>query len=303
MGIYHQTGGESVNLLQSRFGNMHPAVLLVYMLGLFSFGFMFSNPYFLIPVFAVSLSLLFYYSGFFRTLRLLKGYLLIALFVFLITPLTNHRGRVILFYLLDNPVTLEAIVYGFLTMLMILNMLAAFSMFNRLIDSERFLYLFSRFVPKTAFVTSMSLRFVQLFQRRGTMLLQVQKTRGNAIVGKHRIKKAGRLLSCLTSWTLEEGMQISQALKAKAYGTHRRTSYRVYRFVWPDALCIALLLVCYCALVYYKILGGGTYRVLRGLPIPGFQTGDCLALTALFCFLLMPFVIEAFTSLRRRLAY
>ena len=174
-----------------------------------------------------------YYCRVKKATQTLKMALIFGILILIINPLINHRGSHILFYLIDNPVTLEATLYGFINMLMVISLLLLFASFNVLLNSERFLYLFSWALPQVSFIVSMSLRYVSLFAKRAKELSGVLALRGIDIKkGKKTdiLKNSSKILMALTQWSMEDGMDIAQSLKAKGYATKKRTTYQRYTF-------------------------------------------------------------------------
>ena len=69
-----------------------------------------------------------------------------------------------LFYLKDgNPVTLESIVYGLASGLMLAGVISWFSVFHEVMTSDKFMYLFGKVIPAFSLLLSMTLRFVPRF--------------------------------------------------------------------------------------------------------------------------------------------
>src|SRR5690606_25388652 len=94
-------------------------------------------------------------------------FLIILPIVFMIlAPLFNRRGNHILFYISQNPVTLESIIQGLMNGLTIIAIMLVFLTFNVVITADKFLFLFSIWFPQWALLAMLSLRFVPLFQRR-----------------------------------------------------------------------------------------------------------------------------------------
>ena len=67
-------------------------------------------------------------------------------FIALANPLFNHRGATILFYLFDNPVTKEAIVYGIVSAGMMFAAVVWFTCYNTVVTSDKFIDIFYRLI-------------------------------------------------------------------------------------------------------------------------------------------------------------
>ena len=69
-----------------------------------------------------------------------------------------------LFYLKDgNPVTLESILYGVGSGIMLACVVSWFSVFHAVMTSDKFMYLFGKVIPAFSLLLSMCLRFVPRF--------------------------------------------------------------------------------------------------------------------------------------------
>ena len=73
----------------------------------------------------------------------LFGMLPVCLLAAAANPLFSHAGATMLFYLKDgNPVTLESIVYGLASGLMLAGVISWFSVFHEVMTSDKFMFLF-----------------------------------------------------------------------------------------------------------------------------------------------------------------
>lgn len=93
-------------------------------------------------------------------------YLFIFIITALLNPLISHNGKTVLFVLNDNPITLEALLFGINSAGMILAVLLWFRCFSKIMTSDKLLYIFSAFSPKAALILSIALRYVPLFFKK-----------------------------------------------------------------------------------------------------------------------------------------
>ena len=97
----------------------------------------------------------------------LKIALPVMLLAALVNPAFNHAGMTILTYLpTGNPLTLESILYGLAAGCMLCAVLLWFVCYNRVLTSDKFVYLFGRVIPALSLVLSMTLRFVPRFKQQ-----------------------------------------------------------------------------------------------------------------------------------------
>lgn len=290
-------------LCESRFYITHPSVTLIYFAGLLTLLFLYQNPIFTLTTLLVVILLSFLYAKPSELSSSLKLGVTICLFVTILNPLINHRGMTTLFNFFDIKITLESLLYGLLSGLTLTGLILLFVPFNTLIDSERFLYLFSKFSPKIAFITGMTLRFIPTFSKRAQEIKEFSEVRESdtgTLTLKARLKKAQTHLETLFNACLEDGMGISTVLKTKAYAKGKRTSYRTYQFKASDCALLILLVALLVFLIIGSANGAGDYSLFPRFIVPHLEGDTLLFYLGLAVYLLIPFILEGVTQLKRR---
>lgn len=214
----------------------------------------------------------------------------------LINPLMNHRGLHILFYFMDQPITLEAVVYGLHMAFMIVGALVVFLSFNEVIHPQRFLYLFSGLAPKAALMMMVAMRFVPLLRRRLQDIALVQQTRGVSLrTGRwiDRLKGLMQQVQILITWSLEEAVQTADSLSARGYGLGKRSTYHPYRLHWRD---IAFVVVCgigFATCMYMWLRGYGRMDMFESHSYSlGWDRMDSLVLGVIILYAAIPIGME-----------
>ncbi|MGN1098088.1 MAG: energy-coupling factor transporter transmembrane component T, partial [Clostridia bacterium] len=92
-----------------------------------------------------------------------------------INPLFFHRGETVLFFINNSPVTLESLLCGLNNGAMIGAVMLWFAAYNRVMNTEKHLYLFGRFTPRLGIMVSMALRFAPLFVKKYREISAAQK--------------------------------------------------------------------------------------------------------------------------------
>ena len=105
-------------------------------------------------------------------------YVPLFLLVAVTNPLFSHNGVTPLFFLNGNPVTLEALLYGFALAVAVVGVLLWCKGYSEVMTGDKFLYLFGSVIPRLALVLSMALRFVPQFRRQMRRVRCAQKTMG-----------------------------------------------------------------------------------------------------------------------------
>lgn len=234
-------------------------------------------------------------------LRLGGTSLFLPLFFFLLNPLFNHRGTHVLFYFAQKPIMLEAIIQGLMMGLTLLGLLLLMRLFNFLLPSDRFLYLFSRFFPQWALLTMLSLRFIPLFTQRLTEIELVQRSKGRSpMEGRliNRVKAAMPFVQILLSWSLEEALQTADSMAARGYGITKRSRYHPYLFRKKDAFLIVVFGGLFAANVFGWWLGDSVLAispVLESMALAGREWAFLLLSVLYFG---LPLIIDGGERLR-----
>lgn len=182
-------------------------------------------------------------------------YFLIFLLTTLTNPVFSHNGVTVLFVVNDNPVTLEAVLYGVMTGFMILSVILLFRVFSSIMTADRLMYVFGRAFPKFGLLVSMALRFIPLFGRQRRKFENTQRTLGlyknENVIDTVRGKIA--ILSAMTTWGLENGIVTADSMSARGYGIkRRRTSFSMFRFTRSDALFLSFVILS-CGFIFFCI--------------------------------------------------
>lgn len=240
------------------FGDYNPIAIFIYFLSVTLVAMFCVNPVFLTLSLAGSVTLFLIRN---KT-NGIKSHIFFF-FMFIITALINpvfyHNGVTVLFIANDNPVTLEALLYGIAASAMIISVIYWFRSFSQMMTSDRLLYLFGSVSPKTALVLSMTLRYIPLFSAQTKNISRAQKALGlykedNVI---DNMRGGIRVFSVMTTWALENGVITADSMNARGYGIGRRTFFSLYRFGSSDAIMLALTAVL-SALTAAGILSGAT---------------------------------------------
>lgn len=219
-----------------------------------------------------------------------------------INPAFNHKGVTILTYLpSQNPLTLESIVYGFSASIMLAAAVCLFSSFNRVVTSDKTVYLFGRIVPALSLVFSMTLRFVPRFKRQMKSVIAAQKcmgtdTENGSLIVK--LKNGIRILSSVLTWSLENAIEVSDSMKSRGFGVGKRTAYSNYIFDKRDKLALMYLLVTVAYTLVGAMLGKMSYQYfpsMKGSEASVYGVSVFVSY-AMLCF--MPIAIEIWEGIK-----
>ncbi len=230
------------------FGAYHPTVNFLYFGLVILFGMFFLNPICLIIAFVCS----FIYSVVLNGKKALRFNLLYMLpmmiLLAVLNPLFNHQGVTILRYFANgNPLTLESIVYGIVTAVMVVTIICWFSCYNAVMSSDKFIYIFGRIIPALSLVFSMALRFVPKFKEQMQVISYAQKCIGRDISNGNiweRIRHGLRIVSIMVTWALENSIDTADSMKSRGYGLRGRTAFSLFRFEQRDRFALTALILC-----------------------------------------------------------
>ena len=232
----------------NEFKTYHPIVNFVYFIFVIGFSCFFMHPVCL----CISLVSGFTYSVMLKGKKAIKTNLIymlpMLLIMALINPAFNHEGVTIIDYLPSgNPLTLESIVYGFTSAVMIVSVICHFSCYNEIMTSDKFIYLFGKIIPAMSLIISMTLRFVPKFSAQLKVVANAQRCMGRDVSNGSIIKRAKNglnILSIMTTWSLENAIETADSMKSRGYGIPGRTAFSIFTFDKRDRkalICILLL--------------------------------------------------------------
>ncbi len=277
------------------FRSLHPIVLIVYYAGGVTFGMLLFHPVLLAAAWLTAILVNVHLDGG-REWRKWSLSMFVGFTLIMVTnPLLSHRGRTVITYWGDMPLTLESVVYGMTLAMSILFVLTLFVSYRLVMTEQKFLFLFARISPKAALVTMMAIGLVPRLRRRLGELMLVQRTRGVTVTEGSlavRARNGARLVGTLLAWTLEDALQTADSMQARGYGTGTRSSYLGYRFRARDGWTLGGLLVCAAGVIAAWIGGHGMMDIYPRLGSFRLSAGDVVAMVSYMGFLIMPLGLE-----------
>ena len=224
------------------FSGFHPIVNLIFFLIVLGMTMFIMHPvYLMISIFSACAYLL-YLKGKKGMLQQV-GYLLpLLLAMAIINPMFNHEGVTILWYLHnDNPITLEAIIYGIASATMMGASIVWFNCCNAVFTSDKIIYLFGRIIPSMSLLISMTLRFVPRFKNFLQTTIRTQQSFHKPRNKKEQLQQALTAFSATVSWAMEQSIVSADSMKSRGFGGIGRTAYSIYTFEKRDGLTLLVL--------------------------------------------------------------
>ena len=210
-----------------------------------------------------------------------------------------------------NWITLESLVYGIVLGAVMFVVIQWFSCYNKIMTTDKFVYLFGKLIPALSLILSMALRFVPSFLGQLKFIRNGQKAMGKDISeGKllDRIHAGLNMLSILITWALENAIETSDSMRSRGYGLKGRTAFSIYHFTRKDKYVFGIMIG------LFTVFTGGCMRgasyatydpriILAGFSINGYEAPVVASkawtiLTyvsfGIFCFL--PIIIDVIES-------
>jgi energy-coupling factor transport system permease protein len=262
--------------MQDRFSTHHPLVNFLYFTLVIGFSMALNHPL----AQGISLACACLYAaqaeGKKAVLFTLKWCLPMILLTAFTNPAFSHEGITILLYFpTGNPLTLESILYGLSAGVMIATVMLWLLNLNRVITSDKFIYLFGRIIPAMSLVLSMTLRFIPKFKAQMDAVVDAQRSIGRDISQGslwHRIKIAITVLSIMVTWALENAIETADSMKSRGYGLKGRTAFSIYRFDERDKLALLFLSFCGFYLLCGMLVSAFGFRYFPSIRHVGLNT-------------------------------
>ncbi len=261
--------------MRNSFSEYHPFINLIYFASVIGFSLVLTHPLaqglslVCAIIYAVSI------NGKKSVLFLLKYCLPMVLLTAFINPAFNHEGATTLLYFPNgNPLTLESVLYGFSAGAMLVTILMWFSSFNRVMTTDKFIYLFGKVIPALSLVLSMSLRFVPKFKSQMQTATEAQRSIGRDVSSGslwQRTKTAILIFSIMITWSLENAIETADSMKSRGYGLKGRTAFSIYRFAERDKYALIWLSFCGLFLIAGTMLGAFGFRYFPDIRYAAFD--------------------------------
>lgn len=281
---------------------IHPAVSLLYFAAVIVFAMFLMNPVCLTLSLLCSAATAVLLNGRKTVIFSLKIVLPMALLAILINPFVNHRGVTVLGYLpWNNPLTLESILFGVASAVMLSSTVLWFSAFHTVMTSDKLVFLFGKTLPALGLLLSMSLRFVPRFTAELRAVRNAQRLLYPEKSGfLPRIKSAVRVLSVMISKALEDSLETADSMKARGYGLKGRTSFSRYRMTGQDWMMLVFTFVLTAAIAVFCFCGTARFRYCPSVAQLQLTADTILFYGAYAALLLLPLILSLGEGIRWR---
>lgn len=288
--------------MKDTFSQMHPIVNFIFFAFVIGLSMFILNPVCLaISLFCALINAL-YLNGK-KAVKLSLLYLLPTIvLISIINPVFNHDGVTILAYFpWNNPLTLESIFYGIATAVLLSSVVLWFSCFNKIMTSDKFIYLFGRIIPSLSLVLSMALRFVPKFIAQFNLVRNTQKCIGRDISDGplfYRLKNTVKIISIMITWALENAIETADSMKSRGHGLKGRTSFSIYRFSRRDAAVLTAIVIIGVILILMSIIDVAKFRYFPSVKGNVINIASIVYYILYFTLMILPFIINVREGVR-----
>lgn len=266
------------------FKNLNPYFLISYFIFVLFISIFSFNPIYLTSGMLGALSYCFLILEKKNILKSIIFYLLIFLAVAILNPLFSHNGKTVLFFINDNRVTLEALIYGAVLAIAVVEVIFWFKCYNLIFDSEKIIFLFGKISPKTALVFSMTLRFIPNFIKTFRSVNASQKL----LLKNHRLKRYLNSFSAVITQSMENAVITSDSMNARGYLLKHRTFYSRFKFTPTDLF----LLIISAVLFILTVIGRTSFTYYPGFIFPDLSLLNCISYFSFLVLSFIPFIFE-----------
>lgn len=281
----------SNNKAEDAFSKFHPAVNLLFFVGAMCLGVLLQHPVYLLAGILASGIYYLLLNGR-KGIKTIAGMIPLFIFITLFNPIVNTRGVTVLFSLFGRPYTLEALIYGVAVAAIFVVMLLWFGCYGKVLTGDKFTCLFSNIMPSIALLLVMIFRMIPNFVSKAKQIMGARSSVGKGTEAsaslKDKLTSGMTVIGVLTSWALEGSIVTGDSMRARGYGTAKRTSFMVYRMTKSDWLLIVIMLALLGVVIGFAASGGMHAQFLPERNIAPINGVNIIGFIAYFAYLLIP---------------
>ena len=244
--------------MKDAFSKCHPAVNFLFFVGAIGCSVVIQHPAYLLAGACCGTIYYFLLNGR-KGWKMILGLLPMFLILTAVNPLFNTYGVHILFSVFGRPYTLEALLYGAAIASVFVVMMLWFGCYNAVMTSDKFTSLFGNLIPALSLLLVMVLRLIPNFIRKTKQIIGARKSIGKGAAEqsstKEKLSDGMTVLSSLTDWALEGSVVTGDSMRARGYGTAKRSSFMIYRMKTGDWLLIVLIPILLALIITAACLG------------------------------------------------
>lgn len=275
------------------FEHLHPVCILLYFVIMIGLVLVCMHPLILSIACLGAFLLLALTEGLESSAGRIKFVFPMFLLITIANPLFNHRGVTRLFLLGGQWVMAEAVMYGVTAALSLSALILWFGCYQKLMTSDKFLYLFGKAAPSSALLVTIALGLIPGLNRK---LRQIREGQQTLDVRKEqrfgRLWQAMRQISTLLDWSLESAVNQADSMKARGYGFRKRTTFHLFRFDSRDLMFVILTGIPGTCCLAGRWMGYGKMEFYPRMIQTGSVRGQILYAAAFAFLAMLPAILE-----------
>ncbi len=235
---------------------LHPLTIFIYFLTVSMLPAFSRNPLLHLLCLITGSVMLFTWTDVKNILKKVPFFILFFLIISLFNPFFYHNGDTVLFYVAGRRFSLEALLFGADSALMVTGVGLWFISLSHYMTSDKVLLLFGTISAKAATIISLVMRIIPHYSLYIKSYRKHQKMLGLYGDGSflETVRAEGKIFAGFLTWSLEHSMTTADSMTARGYGVKKRKSFRICRFRSFDILviCLSFTLTAFLGLVLGK---------------------------------------------------
>ncbi len=290
--------------MKDKFASYHPIVNFIYFAVILLMPMLYLHPIIIAIALCSGTAYTICQQGLKSFLQRLPLIAVVFLLSALINPLFNHRGATKLFYFSNGSVvTLESVLYGLLSGIMLTSVILWFGCFYEVMTSDKIMQLFGKRMPSLSLLFTITLRFVPRFMEQIRRVSEAQKGAGFGISAESpprqarrkvaaRIRHGLKILSITITWAFEHSIETSDSMKSRGYGLVSRNTYARARFDTRDGGLMGLIGLLSTILFAVALTGGFAVRYYPQIEIKEAGVMTTLAYASYGILAFLPVILQ-----------
>lgn len=282
------------------FENCHPAVNFIFFAAAIIAGACFTHPVFLIEGLLAACIYYLKRRGA-KGVKMLIAAIIIGLLFAAFYSSYNHFGVTVLAKnFIGNSITLESVLFGLCIGLRISCILMWLGCMHTVITTDKVIYLFGRISPRLSLFISILIRMTPRIANKGKQYNTARRCIGKGVcknAGMSWLKNLSKLISAVTTWTIEAFITISDSMKSRGSQLAKRSAFSIYRFDLRDR-ALVIIMVVLMTLTFAAAFTGRTDMLYNPWIIFPETTGASYVFFAgylIFCFI--PLIVDIKTEI------
>lgn len=220
-----------------------------------------------------------------KYLKIIKFSITLSAIPFLVNMFFVHLGKTVLFeipfrihifgipmpvFFVSGPITLEAIFFGLIMSLLLVDIILVFGIFNLVVGFDSIVRIIPGIFSKSALLASIAMNFIPTLTKDINSITDAQRSRGLNLIGgrlSERIRNHISIITPLLMNSLERSYNLAESMESRAY-TGIRTGYKKTHWRKIDVIIVILIIISLSGILYAKISGYLEYWPYESLRIP-----------------------------------